>query len=366
MLIAYHNFILIGILFLLISFLFLSNKRKLIKNAGLKKAVNVFAIIVIALTGLWVAVFPDFGSVKTTGDYPYACRVVELTDESRIESFISDGSPRKLSVLVYYPDADCIENNTCPLVVFSHGGISTKTSNLSLYKELASHGYVVASIDHTYHAICTEIDGEKIFVDFGFIKEFLGENSYSDIENSYACFQKWMKLRTDDINFVLDTFIRKSSDDGSSFYSLINANSIGVAGHSLGGAAALGVARLRDDIKAVIALESPYMCDIIGVNGVDFVWNTSPYPCPVMNIYSDTGYPLIETDNKYAQNKNLLYSENAENYHITGSNHFTLTDLVRTSPALCALLGGGYERPGYDTLEFINQKSVAFLDKYLK
>lgn len=108
------------------------------------------------------------------------------------------------------------------------------------------------------------------------------------------------------------------------------------------------------------------MCDIIGVNGVDFVWNTSPYPCAIMNFYSDTGYPLIETDNKYAQNKNLLYSDNAENYYIKGSNHFTLTDLVRTSPILCALLGGGYKKSGYDTLEFINQKSVAFLDKYLK
>jgi dienelactone hydrolase len=362
---AYHSYILLGIIILLVSFLFVSYRRKLIKNVLLKRAVNVFTIIAIVFTAFVVVLFPDLGSVKTTGEYSYTSRVLELTDTSHFENYKSDGSPRKLSVLIYYPDVDGIKNNTCPLVVFSHGGISTKTSNLSLYKELASHGYVVVSIDHTYHALSTEIEGKKIYIDSGYMKELNAEDSHSDIENSYACFQKWMKLRTEDINFVLDTFIQKSAEENNSFYSLVNVKSIGVAGHSLGGSAALGVARQRDDIKAVIALESPYMCDITGVDGNDFIWNTNSYSCAIMNIYSDSGYPLIEADNKYVQNKNLYHNENAENYYIEGSNHYSLTDLVRTSPILCALLGGGYKKSGYDTLEFINQKSLAFLDKQL-
>ena len=197
------------------------------------------------------------------------------------------------------------------------------------------------------------------------MKELNTEDSHSDIENSYACFKKWMKLRTEDINFVLNTFIRESVEENNSFYSLADVKNIGVAGHSLGGSAALGVARQRDDIKAVIALESPYMCDITGVDGNSFIWNTNSYLCAIMNIYSDSGYPLIESDNKYVQNKNLYQNENTENYYIEGSNHYSLTDLVRTSPILCALFGGGYKKPGYDTLEFINQKSLAFFDKYL-
>ncbi|GAB1476935.1 hypothetical protein MASR2M70_17710 [Bacillota bacterium] len=110
-----------------------------------------------------------------------------------------------------------------------------------------------------------------------------------------------MKLRTDDINFVIDTFIEKSTNESNSFYQLIDANRIGVAGHSLGGSAALGVARERSDIKAVLALESPYMCDITGVAGNEFTWNTEPYRCAVMNIYSDSGFPLVTTDNKYCE-----------------------------------------------------------------
>jgi hypothetical protein len=84
-----------------------------------------------------------------------------------------------------------------------------------------------------------------------------------------------------------------------------------------------------------------------------------------MNIYSNSGYPLIETDNKYVQNKNMYHNENAENYYIKGSNHYSLTDSVRTSPILCALLGGEYKKSGYDTLKFINQKSLAFFDRNL-
>lgn len=363
---ASHNYILLVVLILLLGFLVLSSKQKLMKKGWLKRVVNTTAIIAIVFMTFAVVLFPDLRSVKTTGEYSYASSTLELTDRSRIEGYKSDGSFRKLSVLVYYPDNDSIKRNACSLIVFSHGGISTKTSNLSLYKELASHGYVVVSIDHTYHALSTEIDGNKVYIDSGYMKELNTENSHTDIKNSYVRFQKWMKLRTGDINFVIDTFTQKSVKESNLFYSLIDAESIGVAGHSLGGSAALGVARQRNEIKAVIALESPYMCDITGVNGNGFTWNTRPYPCAVMNIYSDSGYPLIEADNKYVQNKNYLYNNgNVEYYYIEGSNHYSLTDLVRKSPILCALLGGGYRKSGYDTLEFINQKSLAFFDKYL-
>lgn len=246
---GYHSCILLGIITLLVSFLSVSNRQNLIKNVMLKRMVNVPTIIAIVFIAFAVVLFPDLGSIKTTGEYSYTHSVLELTDTSRLEDYKSDGCFRKLSVLVYYPDSDGIENNTCPLIVFSHGGISTKTSNLSLYKELASYGYVVVSIDHTYHSLSTEVGGKKIYIDSGYMKELITEDSHSDIENSYALFQKWMKLRTEDINFVLDTFIRNAAEDGNSFYALINVKNIGVAGHSLGGSAALGVARQRDDIN---------------------------------------------------------------------------------------------------------------------
>lgn len=361
----FHNYILLFIIAILIFFLIYSKRRTLIKSSILRKAVSIFTIFAIAVITIAIVIFPSFKSVKTTGKYSYSSATVELTDSSRKETFNSNTDFRKLSMLVYYPDSKEVTKNSCPLVVFSHGGISTSTSNLSLYKELASHGYVVVSISHTYHALKTKVGGKSIYIDSDYMRELQKEDSHKDIDNTFECFKKWMKLRTDDINFVIDSFIEKS-EEYDSFYSLVDKNSIGVAGHSLGGAAALGVARQREDIKAVIALESPYMYDVIGVNDNDFVWNTNPYACPVMNIYSDSGYPFIEKDHKYVQNKNMYENDNVENYYIKGANHFTLTDLVRSSPVLCAILGGGYSKSGYDTLEFINQKSLAFFDKHLK
>jgi len=364
---AFHNYILIALSVILLAFLVIQAKRKLIKKAWLKRLINTVAIVAVAIMVLAVVLFPGLTGVKTTGSYAYASLTFELPDESRIESFKNDGSFRKLSVLVYFPDTDVLLNRSCPLIVFSHGGISFATSNISLYKELASHGYVVVSIDHTYHALYTKIGGKTIFIDSGYMNELNTENSHKDIENSFNYFQKWMDLRISDINFIIDAFIESASKEGNSFYNLIDIDNIGVIGHSLGGSAALGVARQRSDVKAAVALESPYMSDITGVDGDNFTWNTTPYSCAIMNIYSDSGYPLIEADNKYVQNRNYLYnSGNVEYYYIQGSNHYTLTDLVRTSPILCAVLGGGYQKSGYDTLEFVNQKCVAFFDRYLR
>jgi len=80
---------------------------------------------------LIVVLFPNLSSIKTTGEYAFASCTVNLEDKSRLEGFRHDGSFRKLSVLVYYPDTTDIAKNSCPLIVFSHGGISVSTNNES-------------------------------------------------------------------------------------------------------------------------------------------------------------------------------------------------------------------------------------------
>src|SRR5690554_5555749 len=112
---GYHSYILLGVIILLVSFLSVSNRRKLIKNVMLKRMVDIFTIIAVVFIAFAVVLFPNLGSIKTTGEYSYTHSVLELTDTSRLEDYKRDGGFRKLSVLVYYPDSDGIENNTCPL-----------------------------------------------------------------------------------------------------------------------------------------------------------------------------------------------------------------------------------------------------------
>ncbi|HBU11657.1 MAG TPA: hypothetical protein DEB31_02675 [Clostridiales bacterium] len=48
----------------------------------------------------------------------------QLEDTSRVETYSVAGINRRLSVLVYYPESSSIARGSCPLIVFSHGGMS--------------------------------------------------------------------------------------------------------------------------------------------------------------------------------------------------------------------------------------------------
>ena len=112
------------------------------------------------------------------------------------------------------------------------------------------------------------------------MKEIAADSPQDKPEQSLPLFEKWMNIRTGDLIFVLDTVIEKVSEESGelSVYGLVDISRICVMGHSLGGSAALGVGRQRDDIKTVISLEAPFLCDIQGVddNG-NFIFEQSEY-----------------------------------------------------------------------------------------
>ncbi len=57
-----------------------------------------------------------------------------------------------------YTDAPKIPGQKFPLIMFNHGYNSYREGNSLLCIELASHGYVVISVAHSYEALCTEFD----------------------------------------------------------------------------------------------------------------------------------------------------------------------------------------------------------------
>lgn len=312
--------------------------------------------------------FPQYEILSVTGNYKVAKIKYTYTDVNRVESFAEKSENRKLNVGFWYPgNAD----GTYPLVIFSHGGISTKTSNESLYNELASHGYIVASIDHTYHSLfTTDEDGKNIFIDRGYMKELNTEDAKTNPQLSYEYYQKWMGVRTQDISFVIDYIISKTeSHNNEVVYELIDTEKIGVMGHSLGGSAALAIGRTRTDIKAVIALESPFMGDILGVKDGEFVFTDDIYPTPVLNVYSSSSWDYLAHWPQYKQNYNLLSETDgvAYNIYISGAGHFTLSDLGLLSPILSRVLNGFKSTTDVKyVLEIINEVSLEFFNSYLK
>lgn len=332
----------------------------------IKRTIGLIALFFIAT--LPSIIFPQYDAIKPTGKYLVETQTYTYTDTKRIETYMNLRENRKLNVGLWYPKNT---KETYPLIVFSHGALGIKTSNETLYNELASHGYIIASIDHTFQSLyTTDENGFTRFVDKSYMKELTNEDAKSNKQQSYELYQKWMKIRTDDINFVIDYLLEQANNNASEqVYNLVDTSRIGVMGHSLGGSAALGIGRIRKDVSAVIALESPFMLDIEGVMKNEFVFTRDKYPVPVLNVYSDSSWDHLGDWPQYAKNYALLTNNDptAFNVHIRGVGHLTLTDLALTSPFFTRILNG--HKSPTDTeysLKVINKVSLEFFDCYLK
>lgn len=342
-------------------------EKRAYKTARIVLKALGMTVLIFVLT-LPAIIFPQYKAITTTGKYQVATVTYTYTDTKRVETYTDTGENRKLNVELWYPEN---ADGTYPLIVFSHGSFGIKSSNESLYNELASHGYIVCSIDHTYQCFyTTDEDGKTTSMDTGYMKEIKAENAQLSRQQSYEYYQKWMKIRTDDINFVIDYILSKvGNNDSDTVYKLVDKTKIGVLGHSLGGSAALGIGRMRDDVSAVIALESPFMCDINGVENGEFVFKNEIYPVPVLNVYSDSSWSHLAHWPQYAENYALLSNTNATafNVHISGVGHLTLTDFALTSPFLTRILNG--QKSTTDSkycLKVINKVCLEFFNCYLK
>lgn len=335
------------------------------RTRALWHAAAVIALVFIV--SLPAMIFPEYQPVPPTGEYQVQTSVRYFTDESRIDAFYEQGEARTLAVQFWYPEHTA---GNFPLIVFSHGAFGTRTSNETLFYELASHGYVVCSIDHTGQCLYTTLEnGELRLVDSGYMGELRSENAKEDKQNSLALYKKWMGTRVADINFVIDAIIAQAKENSDkALFVLVDSEKIGVIGHSLGGAAALGVGRSRSDIDAVIALESPFLCDILAVENDSFVFVDEEYPAPVLNVYSDSSWTSLAEWPQYAQNVRLLSGQdkNAYSRYIAGAGHLSLTDLALFSPMLTRIWNGHRSFiSAEDCLTQLNEICLPFFDCFL-
>ncbi len=336
-------------------------RRKIAARIG----VGTILIIVLSI----MALFPPYQPITPSGSYKVITVRHTYIDPNRIEEFNESGENRKVNVVFWFPE-NAQDGETFPLIVFSHGGLGTENSNESLYLELASHGYVVASIGHPYHTLWTKDEaGHITLINGEYFKDIQRENAKKDKEQSYRLYGEWMKTRTDDINFVIDTITANAANKNTGVYALVDTATIGAIGHSLGGSAMLAIPRQRDDVDAVIALESPFLYDVVGVENDEFVWTDQPYLVPTLNIYSDSSWDHLSEWSQYARNHEFLINapEDVFSLYLPGRGHFSMTDLSLASPLLTRLFEGGqtnHDREGY--LRNVNLACLEFFDRYLK
>ena len=375
--------ILLGILLVIAGISWLIRRRK--ADGPIKKG-KVIVSTILSVTMILFALVPAFlftnyNGLETTGEYEISECSAILVDSDRTDPFEDDGSAREVPVHFFYPETE----GSFPLVVFSHGAFGYYQSNYSTYAELASHGYIVAALDHPHHAFFTkDTSGSTVIADMQFMKSAI-DVSNSDIvgDEAYALFRSWMDLRTADMNFVLDTVeAAKSSDSLDSAWHTDEAETvlsvlrmtdtehIGVMGHSMGGATAASMGRTRRDIDAVIVLDGTMLGEIIGYENGECSYNEEPYPVPILDFTKESDY--IDGE-KNQDNDGFAYVNDYEiDRAIEGKlmkfdhvGHMDFTDLPLFSPFLSKLLGSGdANKEAFMTQ--INGIVLNWFDQYLK
>lgn len=328
----------------------------------------VVMLVLVAMAVTPALVFPQYALPQVTGEYQVASVSYTYMDKNRIEQFTGTGENRVVNVGFWYPDN---ADGTYPLVVFSHGAYGINESNASTYTELASHGYVVCSIDHPYHSFYTaSVDGTVVLVNSEYMQEVNNANKgVYTIEENYGLIQKWMKLRTDDMNFVIDTILEKAKTGSENVYQLVNTEKIGVFGHSMGGAASVSLGRERDDIGAVVNIDAPLFSELVYNRETDdLAASGQPYTTPLLNMYSDSVWVQLNSNSTYAANKTIdEHGTEVYTVYFQGAKHMSLTDLALFSPMLANMLQGGRaEIDAYYCIETMNRIILEFFDCYLK
>ena len=351
-------------------------------NTKVKKKIpvvlgSILSMSLIASSMIPAFLFTDYEGRETTGPYNVLQANAIMIDNSRVEEFENDGSKREVPVYFYYPEGT---DDKMPLVVFSHGAFGYYQSNASLYMELASHGYVVASIEHPYHSIFThDSTGKTIIADSKFLSDAMttGKSDQSEAD-VFAVTSEWMKIRTADMNFAIDTLKTKTTDgwyiedsqrDGvAKAISLIDASKIGLVGHSMGGASSVTCGR-REDISAVVDLDGTMIGENTGVNGDEVIINEEPYHTPLLNIQNQEHHDqAIEAERigyAYSNNTIVKNADTAYTTYFANSGHMDFTDLPLFAPGLAKFLGTGDVDNGV-MIDTINGLVLRFFNCYLK
>lgn len=325
--------------------------------------------------------FTSYDGLPTSGEYSVASAKAILVDESRTEEFETDGSKREVPIYFFYPE-NAADGEKFPLVLFSHGAFGYYESNYSTYEELASNGYVVIATEHPYHSMFTEdTNGKTITVSPEFINDIALVNTDGTSEETiFELSSEWLKLRCDDINFVIDS-VKSTAGELPEYWhtdeseniikalSMTDTDKIGVMGHSLGGAAAVTIGRTRNDISAVIDLDGTMLGEILRVENEINIVRTEPYTVPLLAVDNDEHhFSEVELEEKGIPYANNIVCENAVccyRTYFAGTGHMNFTDLPLFSPPLAKMLGTG-SVDAEKCMMTVNKMTREFFDSYLK
>jgi predicted dienelactone hydrolase len=363
------------------------------KIAGGVVGLLIWLVALVLPYALPVPRLPD-----TTGPYATGTQTLHLVDESRDEIYTDDpGDRREIMVQLWYPTSDDAAGETAvyledlnvmapvlaerlalptflldhinlveldtqkdvpildgqgayPLLVFSHGLRGMRAQNTAMIRELVSHGFVVAAIDHTYGNLMSVFPDGRVALYTPEIFSGTGDPP----RNSNTLVKTWAA----DTAFLLDELATWAETGAHPIAAQLDLARVGIFGHSTGGGATVEFCGSDARCQAAVGLD-PWLVpvsEMIAAAGLDQ---------PFLLLRADRwdfedGGPNFEIGDA------LLSSAGAEAYIATveGAAHFDFTDIPLLSP-LTPQLGLSSELDGAATVDMINKMTLDFFRQAL-
>lgn len=242
---------------------------------------------------------------------------------------------------------------TYPVIIYSHGWGGFRNISADQFEALASHGYIVISIDHPYSGLITLFnDGRTVMNKRSLLPERGQPNFLSSAQTLVQVFSQ-------DERFVMDKLTELNRGTGDPrFAGRMNLAQIGLFGHSTGGGAVVNTCAVDTRCKAGFGLDpwvEPVPDDIIAAGLAQ--------PFVFMRSEEWTG-PTTKNDPRLSQ----LYSHMRgpiQRLSVRGSRHYDFTLIGLLSPLAPALrLKGPID--GLRMLHLVDDHLVAFFDSTLK
>ncbi|MEU8107748.1 alpha/beta hydrolase [Nonomuraea muscovyensis] len=224
-----------------------------------------------------------------------------------------------------------------PLVVLSPGFTKPLSSLTSLAEELASRGYVVAGIDHTYESYVTTLSDGRV-----------AECLACDGDTDPGFGTRVVQGRAADVSFVLDQLPAKWDGSG-----LIDRSRIAMVGQSMGGAGAMAAMVKDPRVRAGIDMDGSTYARI----------PKSGFSRPFMFIGSEQHVPG-GSDSSWDRDWKLLTGWKRW-IVVTDTDHQAFTDIPLVGPSLGIKPGYGV-LPAKRSSEIARTYVAAFLDQHLK
>ena len=210
-----------------------------------------------------------------------------------------------------------------PLLMFSHGFGVSRSNYTSFAEDFASQGFIVAAIDHP--------DAGMMILPDGTVRSMVPDPSGPD--------HRVMEM-AEEASSVLDQMLDSRNMIGR-FAVRIDRESIGMLGHSLGGAAALNVGLIDPRFKACADLDG-YPFGEVMQKGV---------PIPFLAMLQQPGGPVhvsdsmrVERDRYWAT---VIGKRNTRAMIVTirGTSHFNFSDFPFMVPDSLMRRNGGTLEP---------------------